>query len=176
RGEEMAADDRTVAGRRFLAAAEGVRPPRLLVGGREQIGAVSGRRAQYLAAERRRAAERAGNHHEPARCRHRHAARHLPDRVSRQRQGDDAYRPEAALRLHGLVADLALRQQRAPALQRPRCALGPQLLHRSPATGRGWLSRRVERVEIAAAALSPLAPYFDAVKDLLAKYDTNEFA
>ena len=84
-----------------------------LVGGREQAGADAGGRAQHLAADRRRAADRAGADHQPARRRHRHAARDLPDRVPRQPQDHHAYRPEAALRLHGLVADLALRQQRA---------------------------------------------------------------
>ena len=159
-GQEVAGHHRPLAGRRRLAAAEGLRPPSDLVGGRAQPGAAAGGRAQHLSALRRRAAGGAGADHEPARCRHRHAARHLPDRVPPEPEDHHPYRPEIALRLHGLVADLALRQQRASALRRQGCALGVELLHRPPATDRGRLSRRQQPLEIADAALPAVAALF----------------
>ena len=91
-GQEVAGHDRALAGRRRIAAAEGVRPPSDLVGGRAQAGATAGGRAQHLAALRRRAAERAGADHQPARCRHRHAAGHLPDRVPPEPEDHHPYR------------------------------------------------------------------------------------
>ena len=59
-----------------------------------------------------------------------------------------------ALRLRRLVADLALRQQRARALQRCRRSLGAQLLHRSRSGHRGGARRRRQHVAVAAAELS----------------------
>src|SRR5712671_2943574 len=102
-----------MAGRRRLAAAEGTRSPPELVGGRTQSGATTRRRAKYMAAHRRRAADGAGADRQRARCRSGHAARDVPDLVPRQRQDHHPHRPEAALRLHRLVADLTVRQQRA---------------------------------------------------------------
>src|SRR6516164_10147547 len=87
-------------------------------------------------------------------------SRHLPDRVSPEPQDHHAYRPDVALRLYGLVADLALRQQRAPALRPEGCALGIELLPRPAAADRGRLSRRQHPFEIAIAALSAAAALF----------------
>ncbi len=71
-----------------------------------------------------RAAARAGDDHQPGRCRLRHAAGDVPDAVPRQSEDHHAYRAEAAVRLRRLVADLALRQQRNETIRRPRRALG----------------------------------------------------
>ena len=58
-------------------------------------------------------------------------------------------RPEAAVRLRGLVADLALRQQHQGPVRRQGRALGRQLLHRPPEARRRRLGRR--KLDLAAA-------------------------
>ena len=107
-----------------------------------------------------RAAGCTGFDYQPARCRKCDAAGYLPDRVSPESKDHHPYRPGIALRVYGLVADLALRQQRAPAVWRQGCTLGFELLHRPSATDRGRLSRRQHAFEIAVAALSTAIALF----------------
>src|SRR5215469_8895467 len=156
----MAGHDRPVAGRGRLAAAEGVRPPPVLVGGRTQTGATTCGRAQHQFAVCRRTADGAGVDHESDGRRQCDAAGYLSDSIPPEFEGHHLHRPEIALRLHGLVADLALRQQRARTLQRQGRALGAQLLYRPPAVDRGRLSRRQYRFEITDAAVSAAAALF----------------
>ena len=98
-----------------------------------------------------RAAERPAAHLEPDRLLGLPAAGDLPDDLPPEPEDHHALRAEAALRLHGLVADLALRQQRAPAVRRQGRALGDQLLHRPAADRRRRLPGGVARVALAAA-------------------------
>ena len=77
----------------------------------------------------------------------------FPTRVPRQPEDHHAHRPEAAVRLRRLVADLALRQQRGEAVRRQGRALGAVALHRPAAVDRGRLSRCLAGVVAADAAL-----------------------
>ena len=82
---------------------------------------------------------------QPARRRSGHRSRRPSRRSSRRtRRSPPTTGAEAALRLRRLVADLALRQQRARAVRRPGRPLGAQLLHRPPAdrsTSATWRRR-----------------------------------
>ena len=151
RRQGLAGHHRTVAGGLLVAPAEGDRPPGRVVGGQGGPGADAEGGAQHLAAQRHRAAERPAADLEPDRLRGVDAAGDVPDDLPAEPEDHHALRAEAALRLHGLVADLALRQQRAPALRRQGRALGAQLLHR-PAADRGRrVPGGVDRVAAAAA-------------------------
>ena len=141
----LAGQHRAMAGDQRLAAAEGLRPPPDLVGRRGRARAAAAGAAQHLAARHRRAADGAGDDHQPDRCQRRPAARDVPDHLPAERQDHHPCRPQAALRLCRLVADLALRQQRGEAVRRPRHPLGAQLLHRPHATDRRGLFRRQRR-------------------------------
>src|SRR5436190_2770808 len=145
----MAGHDRPLAGRRRFAATEGFRSAPDLVGSRPQTGPLTVGRTQYFPALCGRATGGAVADHESARCRQRDAARHLPDDLPPEPEGDHLYRPEIALWLYGLVAYLALRQQRARSIRRQGRALGLELLYRPRAIDRGRVSRRQHSIEIA---------------------------
>ena len=87
-------------------------------------------RAYDLAASCGRTGDGAGADHQPVGCGDRYAAGDVPDAVPRQSEDHHAYRPEAALWLRRLVADLALRQQRGQAVRRQGRALGGVALRR----------------------------------------------
>ena len=105
-------------------AAEGVRPASRVVGGEGGSGAAAGDRTYDLAADRGRTGDGAGVDHQPVGCGDRHTAGDIPDRVPRQSEDHHAHRPEGAVRLRRLVADLALSQQRGEAVRRQGRALG----------------------------------------------------
>ena len=104
-----------------------------------------------------------------------HAAQHHPDRPPAESPGHHPQRREAALRLHGLVAVLPLRQHRAGPVRRQGHPLGAELFHRSAADRRGRLRGAAAPSPLPLPAYPALRPYIDSVKGLLEKHNTLEF-
>ena len=99
-----------------------------------------------------------GADHEPGGLRPADAAGHLPDDVQGQPQDHHPFRPEAPVRLYGLVADFPVRQQRAAPVQRQGRALGAELLHRPAADRRRGLCRGLANRRAPDAGISAAAP------------------